>query len=510
MDPGGWSWFIVTALMLFLQTALEFSLIFELGQAVGGAKLNRVLVLGLLLSRLCLGAITPWTSASLAGHVRGTVQTKLWRGTVTQSGYAVVQRGAALHNRALTTAPTDAALGMAVPLAQTVADVLSLTGAALVISIVRPVQAIAVLGVLIVLAGAAGRSISHGNGPASRREAGALEEAHHLSWDVTQGVRDIIINRASEFVRLRAQSAGAALADATRGYQLWASGQRSTLDSVALCLLTATGLYARSGSTAFVGAIALLRIVPLVSRVGANATQIKNASARMSNWSAALGLLNPNVSMNSKIHAGPECPADGVLPGCLVAVDLPVVPANATRLVGEVSFALSAGDWLQLRGPSGCGKSSVLDAVAGLWNDYDGSVYLRQSATLGYGSQSPFLLGGTIADNVLLGRQVSDEWFETLLTLCGLDQPGLDKQTRLLDRGANISGGQRQRISIARALIDRPDVLLLDEATANLDVASETALFEGIRSLCASMAVVVVTHRNLSLGWDLPAIALCP
>lgn len=495
--------FAASSISLLSQTLLELLLIFLLGKVLAGDTGRRDEVVAVLILRLIMGLLTAYFSASLAGIVRGEVQQVLWSGTITQPGYELVQEGAAVHNRVLTTAPTDVSLGLSVPLAQILADATTLVLVTGIIILVNPLSggmAVAALGVIGLTAV---QTLRRGAGPSSGKEANALEVAHHLSWDVTNGVRDILINGATGYVGKRARHSSRALRYATRGYQLWSNGQRAALDAFALSLLSITTLVAHTGSGAFVGALVVLRLVPLLSRLGASGTQVRNALSRLRPWHKALGLPGPTQLRGTDERVK----SDGSGPRIL-SVDIARTSTNCSRLSSGVMFDVSRGQWVQLRGPSGCGKSSVLDALAGLWLSHGGTVWMSEGLLVAYGSQAPFLLAGSVMENVKLGRDTSSQGVDEVLRLCGINQPELNGSTILTDRGGNISGGQRQRISIARALVSQPDVLLLDEATANLDSTSESHLLLGIRHRFPDLAVVIVTHRKLSLPWPVTNLSM--
>ncbi|MDY4002385.1 ATP-binding cassette domain-containing protein [Streptococcus orisratti] len=149
-------------------------------------------------------------------------------------------------------------------------------------------------------------------------------------------------------------------------------------------------------------------------------------------------------------------------------------------------------------GESGCGKSSLLKIIMGEITDYQGDYKIDNKGvsgalfdSLSYVNQTTFLFNDTIRHNIdLLGKH-SDDDLKKLLTTLHLEYLSLDE--KIEDNGKNLSGGQRQRLSIARALLRNKDILLLDEATANLD--KETA--EGIEQyiLSTECMVIMISHH---------------
>lgn len=161
-------------------------------------------------------------------------------------------------------------------------------------------------------------------------------------------------------------------------------------------------------------------------------------------------------------------------------------------------------------GPSGSGKSSLLQILLGINGAYEGTVRVGDIdlrnvdmdsylATLGYVAQEPMLMNLSIRENVLFGRQFSDvEVLAALRTVRLGDKvaslaEGLDY--RIGERGQLLSGGERQRLAIARALIARPKILILDEASSALDETTESGIFASLRETAEETTVIAVTHR---------------
>ncbi|WRN72863.1 ATP-binding cassette domain-containing protein [Staphylococcus aureus] len=129
------------------------------------------------------------------------------------------------------------------------------------------------------------------------------------------------------------------------------------------------------------------------------------------------------------------------------------------------------------------------------------SRYRKWRRKIGYVMQSNSMMSGTIRDNILYGinRHVSDEELINYAKLANCHDfimqfdEGYD--TLVGERGLKLSGGQRQRIDIARSFVKNPDILLLDEATANLDSESELKIQEALETLMEGRTTIVIAHR---------------
>lgn len=181
-----------------------------------------------------------------------------------------------------------------------------------------------------------------------------------------------------------------------------------------------------------------------------------------------------------------------------------------TPVIHDLSLAVCKGESLALVGPSGGGKSTVVDIMLGLLHPQSGTVEIDGAPLgrdefpepVGYVPQRIPILDDTLRNNVAFGIEadkISDARIIKALTMAQLDDllsalpEGLD--TRLGEKGARLSGGQRQRVGIARALYHQPELLVLDEATAALDVETEARLSETIQALSGSKTLVIIAHR---------------
>ncbi len=177
----------------------------------------------------------------------------------------------------------------------------------------------------------------------------------------------------------------------------------------------------------------------------------------------------------------------------------------------DVALSIASGKTTAIVGPSGSGKSTMADILIGLLEPtagrllIDGKPLTRDDMRswreqIGYVPQEPFLFHDTIRANLLWARPGATEselWDALRLGAAeGFVQSlpqGLD--TVVGDRGVLVSGGERQRLALARALLRRPAILILDEATSSLDAANEIRIQRAIDDLHEQMTIVVVTHR---------------
>lgn len=180
----------------------------------------------------------------------------------------------------------------------------------------------------------------------------------------------------------------------------------------------------------------------------------------------------------------------------------------------DVSFALRKGKTYALVGPTGGGKSTIASLMARLYDPVSGTVFWKEkdirtyerdelSASIGVILQDPFLFSGTIADNIRYGKEslkdMSDEGLDGLLKKKGMEEiikrfpEGL--KTVVQGSGENISIGQKQLVSFVRTVLREPELLILDEATANIDTVTESVLQNLIDSLPGDTTKVIIAHR---------------
>ena len=184
------------------------------------------------------------------------------------------------------------------------------------------------------------------------------------------------------------------------------------------------------------------------------------------------------------------------------------------QVLHDVNVSLERGKTYALVGPTGGGKTTTASLMARLYDPTDGTVYLdgrdirtysdeERSKKIGFILQEPFLFTGTIKDNIAYGnpelRDLSDEDFMQMLKASNLHRlmerfsEGLGTTTRA--SGDTLSLGQKQLIAFMRAVLRKPELLILDEATANIDTVTEELLEEILDSLPKETTRVIIAHR---------------
>ena len=185
------------------------------------------------------------------------------------------------------------------------------------------------------------------------------------------------------------------------------------------------------------------------------------------------------------------------------------------QVLKNLSLELPKGRFVTVNGSSGAGKTTTADLIIGLIRPQEGEVWIDDLSLkdvdirqwrrmIGYVPQETLLLHDSVFINVTLGRKgISDEDVEKALKAAGAWDfvSSLDKGIHSIvgERGSKISGGQRQRIAIARALVNKPQLLILDEATTALDPETEKAICDTMTTLSGKVTIFAISHQRALL-----------
>jgi ABC-type multidrug transport system fused ATPase/permease subunit len=273
----------------------------------------------------------------------------------------------------------------------------------------------------------------------------------------------------------------------------------------------ATGSIAVADLVAFILYLFLL-VMPLGQLIGSY-TQLQTGLGALARVQEVLALEPEHDAVPERPRAGAvlRVPAAGDPVPLLELDGVDFAYPDGTTVLRGVSFTVPAGSRTALVGPSGAGKSTVLALVEGFypltagairWAGTDVRELPRAAlrARMGYVEQEAPVLAGTVRENLLLAApDAGDDQLWQVLADVGLtgvvrrSPRGLD--VAVGDDGVLLSGGERQRLAIARSLLPRPALLLLDEPTASLDARNEGLLRDTLAAAAADRALLVVAHR---------------
>lgn len=191
-------------------------------------------------------------------------------------------------------------------------------------------------------------------------------------------------------------------------------------------------------------------------------------------------------------------------------------PDTGIRALENVDFHLHPGEKLAIIGRTGSGKSTIADLLVRMYDVSEGNIFIDQKdiqqinlhhlrRKVGYVPQDMFLFSDTIAENIAFGCQeeVSRPLVESMAKSASVYEDIMDFpegfDTAVGERGVTLSGGQKQRISIARALIKKPDLLILDDCLSAVDTKTEKEILGYFEKELANKTAIIITHRIYSL-----------
>jgi ATP-binding cassette subfamily C protein LapB len=261
---------------------------------------------------------------------------------------------------------------------------------------------------------------------------------------------------------------------------------------------------------------AMIACVMFGARAVAPLSAVVSLASRFQGANAALHALNQIMAIPQERETQREYVSDPTISGEIGLRDVSFAyPATGQddppQVLNNVSLKFKAGERAVILGRIGSGKSTVLRLLAGLYQPGSGFVEvdgmdLRQldpadyRRHIGFVSQEPRLFKGSLRENVLMQRASADsETLKEVAHLTGLDQLIASHpqgwEMPVGEMGALLSGGQRQLVALARCLVTRPSIVLMDEPTSSMDAQSERLFIDRLKAATSQCTLIMVTHR---------------
>ncbi len=300
----------------------------------------------------------------------------------------------------------------------------------------------------------------------------------------------------------------------SKRYSTLATGVVTFLQQFQTVMLVVAGVYLINAGTFTMGA--MIATVMLAGRATGPLGQVIGLAVRYQQAKAALTSLNRLMDMpvdrdSSKTYLT-EPPLSGEISLNHVSFSYPAPPMKPNpEILKDISLTIEAGERVAILGRIGSGKSTLLRVMARLYQPVKGQISadgldVNQidpadwRKAVGFVGQDARLFYGTLRENVMIGRpDATANELLRVLNLTGLDQVAARHPSGINltvgEAGEGLSGGQRQLVSLARTLLTRPKVLLMDEPTSAMDSMTENQFLAHLRRASEGHTLIVVTHR---------------
>jgi len=222
----------------------------------------------------------------------------------------------------------------------------------------------------------------------------------------------------------------------------------------------------------------------------------------LAGWKATADRLLTFSDAVDRLHGQAESPTGVEVirngAGGLHAEHLHLMLPNGRALLADANFDIQPGDRLLVRGPTGAGKSTLFRSIAGIWPFGQGRITLPKDAHVLFLPQRPYVPIGSL--RAAAAYPSPESTFSDTEIVAALTSVGLQKFADRLDQNQNwslqMSVGEQQRLALARALLQKPDWLLMDEATSAVDSASEEYLYTLLRTQLPSATMISIAHHE--------------
>ena len=410
--------------------------------------------------------------------------------------------------------------GFLVNLLTVLGELLVLCGVTSLLMIVEPIATLGALVVLAVPTVVVYRSTRHRLGAAGRNAEQswslmvqwAEQAIRSVKETMITGRRSFFIDQHGYHVRRFTASLGS--------LSFFSAFPRLVIDTLAVsAMVTIAAILLKGGEDLqsilpLLGmfALAAVRLIPSTSRMSSSLAQVRYRYASMEVIYRELLALRqrPSEPLPGSVgeHVSPIPFRRALVIDCLSYC----YPATHRPAIDDVSLEIPQGHWVAFIGPTGAGKTTLADLILGLLVPSSGRIlvdgrnlhdnFAGWQRNIGYVPQTLYLIDDSVRRNVAFGvpeEEIDDERVWQALRAAQIDHlvgllPG-ELNATVGEHGDRLSGGERQRLGIARALYRDPEVLVIDEATANLDPGTEAAIVKAIGKLRGKKTIIVITHR---------------
>ncbi|MDQ6869394.1 MAG: ABC transporter ATP-binding protein/permease [Pseudomonadota bacterium] len=431
-----------------------------------------------------------------------------------------IQRNSAELIRVTTRSVEDFTSGFMVNLLIVLGELLVLGALTSLLMVVEPLATLGALVVLAVPTALVYRSTQHRLGASGRIAEQSFGLMIQWAEQAISGVKEIMITgRRSFFIDQHGYHVQR-FTDSVRSLTFLSAVPRFAIDTLAVSGMVAiVAILLRRGqdlqsSLLLLGVfgLAAVRLIPSTSRMSSSLAQLRYRYAS-------------TEVIYQELLALQQRPAEP-LPGSAEEQVSPIpfrrtlviehlsysYPATRQPAIDDVSLEIPKGHWAAFIGPTGAGKTTLADLVLGLLVPSSGRILVdgrnlhdnlaSWQRNIGYVPQTVYVIDDSVRRNVAFGvpeEEIDNERVWQALRAAQVDHlvrsmPG-ELNAIIGERGGRISGGERQRLGIARALYRDPEVLVIDEATANLDPGTEAAIVEVIGGLRGKKTIIIITHR---------------
>ncbi len=272
------------------------------------------------------------------------------------------------------------------------------------------------------------------------------------------------------------------------------------------------------GNFVVTGVISIGQLVSFISYIGMMTWPMLAVGSLfnvLERGSASYDRIEQLLSQESSIYEA-DHPVDQALTGDLtVSIHSFTYPGATIPVVEDLSFTLKQGETLGIVGKTGSGKSTIFKLLLREYDNYQGSIVYNNIAVkdymldtylkgIGYVPQDNFLFSTTISENIRFANlDYSMEEVHSVAKMTAIHSDILDfpqgYETLVGERGVSLSGGQKQRISIARALITRPELLIMDDSLSAVDAKTEEKILSNLKEFRSGKTTIISAHRISSV-----------